>query len=345
MDKKELIEWESTYQKISEVLKQARASAWQAVNSAMVTAYWEIGKVIVEKEQEGKDRGQYGENLIKNLSARLSKEFGKGFDRSNLYHMRNFYLTYPNVDAVRRELSWTHYRLLLQIEKPEARAFYEKEAINSRWSTRELNRQISSLLFERIALSKDKEGVLALAQKGHEIQTPTDLVKDPYVLEFTGIPESTKLLESTLEQALITRMQEFLLELGKGFAFVGRQQRIKIGEKYFYIDLVFYNRFTRSFVLIDLKVGELTHQDIGQMQMYVNYYKREITTPEENPPIGIILCAKKDNAVVQFTLPEDNKQIFVSKYKLYLPTEEELVRELEKEQKALEPLIKEEEEK
>ncbi len=345
MDKKELIEWESAYQKISEVLKQARSSAWQAVNSAMITAYWEIGKVIVEKEQEGKDRGQYGENLIKNLSARLSKEFGKGFDRSNLYHMRNFYLTYPNVDAVRRELSWTHYRLLLQIEKPEARAFYEKEAINSRWSTRELNRQISSLLFERIALSKDKEGVLALAQKGHEIQTPADLVKDPYVLEFTGIPESTKLLESTLEQALITRMQEFLLELGKGFAFVGRQQRIKIGEKYFYIDLVFYNRFTRSFVLIDLKVGELTHQDIGQMQMYVNYYKREITTPEENPPIGIILCAKKDNAVVQFTLPEDNKQIFVSKYKLYLPTEEELVRELEKEQKALEPLIKEEEEK
>jgi predicted nuclease of restriction endonuclease-like (RecB) superfamily len=190
-------------------------------------------------------------------------------------------------------------------------------------------------------LSKDKKGVLALAQKGHEIHTPTDLVKDPYVLEFTGIPESTKLLESTLEQALITRMQEFLLELGKGFSFVSRQQRIKIGEKYFHIDLVFYNRFTKSFVIIDLKVGELSHQDIGQMQMYVNYYKREITTREENPPIGIILCAKKDNAVVQFTLPADNKQIFVSKYKLYLPTEEELIRELEKEQKALEPLIKE----
>ncbi len=345
MNKKELIEWESTYQKISDVLKQARASAWQAVNSAMITAYWEIGKVIVEKEQEGKERAQYGENLLKHLSERLIKDFGEGFGVTNLKYMRAFYRTYPIRHALRDELSWTHYRLLLQIEKPEARAFYEKEAINSRWSTRELNRQISSLLFERIALSKDKEGVLALAQKGHEIQTPTDLVKDPYVLEFTGIPESTKLLESTLEQALITRMQEFLLELGKGFAFVGRQQRIKIGEKYFYIDLVFYNRFTRSFVLIDLKVGELTHQDIGQMQMYVNYYKREITTPEENPPIGIILCAKKDNAVVQFTLPEDNKQIFVSKYKLYLPTEEELVQELEKEQKALEPLIKEEEEK
>jgi predicted nuclease of restriction endonuclease-like (RecB) superfamily len=345
MNKKELIEWESTYQKISEVLKQARISAWQAVNSAMVTAYWEIGKVIVEKEQEGKERAQYGENLLKHLSERLIKDFGEGFGVTNLKYMRAFYRSYPIRHALRGELSWTHYRLLLQVEKPEARAFYEKEAINSRWSTRELNRQISSLLFERIALSKDKEGVLALAQKGHEIQTPTDLVKDPYVLEFTGIPESTKLLESTLEQALITRMQQFLLELGKGFSFVGRQQRIKIGEKYFYIDLVFYNRFTRSFVLIDLKVGELTHQDIGQMQMYVNYYKREITTPEENPPIGIILCAKKDNAVVQFTLPEDNKQIFVSKYKLYLPTEEELVQELEKEQKMLEPLMKEGEEK
>ncbi len=345
MDKKELIEWESTYQKISEVLIQARASAWQAVNSAMVTAYWEIGKVIVEKEQAGKERARYGEGLINNLSERLSKEFGKGFSIANLKDMRLFYLLYPKSQALPSQLSWTHFRSLLHVEKSEARAFYEKEAIASRWSTRELDRQINSFLFERLALSRDKKGVLALAQKGHDIQTPADLVKDPYVLEFTGIPESTKLLESTLEEALITRMQQFLLELGKGFSFVGRQQRIHIGEKHFYIDLVFYNRFTRSFILIDLKTGELTHQDIGQMQMYVNYYKREITTPEENPPIGIILCAKKDNAVVQFTLPEENKQIFISKYKLYLPTEEELKAELEKEQKALEPLIKEEEEK
>jgi predicted nuclease of restriction endonuclease-like (RecB) superfamily len=341
MDKNELIEWESTYQKISEVLKQARSSAWQAVNSAMVTAYWEIGKVIVEKEQEGKERAKYGKSLIEKLSERLAKEFGRGFSASNIWDMRIFYLTYPILQAVPRELSWTHIRLLLHIEKPEARAFYEKEAVNARWSTRELERQINSLLFERLALSKDKSGVLELAQKGQEIHNPTDLVKDPYVLEFTGIPESAKLLESTLEEALITRMQQFLLELGKGFSFVGRQQRITLDGDHFYIDLVFYNRFTKSFILIDLKRGKLTHQDIGQMQMYVNYYKREITTPEENPPIGIILCAEKNNAVVRFTLPDENKQIFISKYKLYLPTEEELIQELEKEQKALELLIKE----
>ena len=336
-----LVQWESPYQKMSDVLNKARGTVWQAVNAAMLTTYWEIGKVIVEEEQQGKEQAKYGEKLIKNLSERLSKDFGKGFDRSNLLHMRNFYLTYPMIDASRRQLSWTHYRLLLKVEKPEARAFYEQEAIQSRWSTRELERQINSLLFERLALSRDKAGVLALAQKGHEIAHPTDLVKDPYVLEFVGMRQEEKFLESDLEHALITRLQEFLLELGKGFSFVGRQQRITLETDHFYIDLVFYNRFTRSFVLIDLKIGKLTHQDIGQMQMYVNYYKREITTSDENPPIGIILCAEKNNAVARFTLPEDNKEIFVSKYKLYLPTEEELVQELEREQRALGPLMEE----
>lgn len=341
MKKNEIIEWESTYQKISQILIEARQKAWRAVNSSMVIAYWEIGKVIVEKEQEGKERAQYGETLLRNLSEKLIQEFGKGFGITNLKYIRLFFRTYPIGHALRDQLSWTHYRLLLKIEKQEARSFYENETINSRWSTRELERQMSSLLFERLALSRDKKGLLELAQKGQEVQTTTDLVKDPYVLEFTGIPESTKLLESTLEQALLTRMKEFLLELGKGFSFVGRQQRITLDGEHFYIDLVFYNRFTKSFVLIDLKSGKLTHQDIGQMQMYVNYYTRVITTKEENPPIGIILCAEKNHAVVKFTLPEDNKQIFISKYKLYLPTEEELIQELEKERKILEPLIKE----
>ncbi len=330
---------EPIYKKVSTILTEARNAAWQTINATMVIAYWEVGKAIIEDEQQGSERAGYGEQTLKNLSKRLAKDFGKGFDITNLRRMRSFYFAYPKRDALRHELSWTHYRRLLQVEKLEARAFYEKEATNARWSTRELDRQISSLLFERLALSRDKEGLLALANKGHDMQQPTDLVKDPYVLEFTGIPESTKLLESTLEQALIDRMQGFLLELGKGFSFVGRQQRLKIGNEHFYVDLVFYNRFTKSFVLIDLKVGRLTHQDIGQMQMYVNYYKREITTPEENPPIGIVLCAEKDAAVVRFTLPENNDQIFVSKYKLYLPTEEELQRELAKEQAALEILI------
>ena len=235
--------------------------------------------------------------------------------------MRAFYLSYPILDAVRPELSWTHYRLLLRVEKPEARAFYEAEAVNSRWSTRELERQIHSLLFERLALSRDREGVLALAEKGHEIQQPSDLIKDPYVLEFTGLPQSERYLESDLEQALIDKLREFLLELGKGFAFMARQQRITLDGQHYWIDLVFYNRLTRSFVLIDLKVGTLTHQDLGQMQMYVNYYQREITAPDENPPIGIVLCTDKNEAVVRYTLPEDNQQIFASRYKLYLPTE------------------------
>jgi predicted nuclease of restriction endonuclease-like (RecB) superfamily len=236
--------------------------------------------------------------------------------------MRAFYLGFSNCDALRRELSWTHYRLLLRIEKTEARAFYEAEAVNSRWSTRELERQINSLLFERLALSRDKAGVLELAKKGHEIQQPADLVKDPYVLEFTGIKQDEHFLEKDLETALIDKLRQFLLELGKGFAFMARQQRITLDGRHFFIDLVFYNRLTRSFVLIDLKMGDLVHQDLGQMQMYVNYYHRELTAEDENPPIGIILCLDKSEAVVRYTLPEDNKQIFASRYKLYLPTEE-----------------------
>ncbi len=328
--------FEQTYERIKAILDEARARAYRAINTAMVRAYWEIGRLIVEQEQQGQQRAEYGRGLLAELSKRLSAEFGRGFDRSTLQHMRAFYLAYPICDALRPELSWTHYRLLLRVEKPNARAFYETEAVNSRWSTRELERQIHSLLFERLALSRDREGVLALAEKGHEIQQPSDLIKDPYVLEFTGLPESGRFQESDLEQALIDKLREFLLELGRGFAFMARQQRITLDGQHYWIDLVFYNRLTRSFVLIDLKVGALAHQDLGQMQMYVNYYQREITTADENPPIGIVLCADKNEAVVRYTLPEDNQQIFASRYKLYLPTELELAAELQRERQAIE---------
>ncbi len=302
----------------------------------MVDAYWEVGRIIIEEEQAGKGRADYGKRVIDGLSDRLRSEFGRGFDRSNLFHMRAFYLAYPKVDAVRRQLSWTHYRLLLRVDNPEARAFYEAEAVDARWSTRELERQINSLLFERLALSRDRAGVLALARDGHEIRRPTDLVKDPLVLEFTGLRADERFRESDLEQALIDKLQQFLLELGKGFAFMGRQQRITLDGEHFFIDLVFYNRLTRSFVLLDLKVGKLTHQDLGQMQMYVNYYRRELTAADENPPIGIVLCTDKNEAVVRYALPEGNRQIFASRYKLHLPTEEELAAELQRERRQIE---------
>ncbi len=243
------------YERIRTILAEARSRAYQAINSAMVVAYWEIGQTIVEGEQEGKQRAEYGRQLLVGLSQRLTAEFGRGFDRTNLQQMRNFYVAYPNCDALRRELSWTHYRILLRVEKPDARRFYENEAVAARWSTRELKRQVDSLLFERLALSTDREGVLALAQKGHEITQPSDLVKDPYVLEFAGLPPTHKIRELDLEQALLDKLQDFLLELGKGFAFMARQQRITLDGTHFFIDLVFYNRLTRSFVLIDLKVG------------------------------------------------------------------------------------------
>jgi predicted nuclease of restriction endonuclease-like (RecB) superfamily len=327
---------DTLYHQVREILASARNRAWQAVNTAMVESHWEIGRVIVEEELAGKERADYGKRIVDSLSQRLQTDFGKGYDRSNLFHMRAFFLAYPIVDALRRQLSWTHYRSLLRVDNLDARAFYEAEAVNARWSTRELERQINSLLFERLALSRDKAGVLALAQKGHEVRQPSDLVKDPFVLEFAGLRHDVRFYESDLEQALIVKLQQFLLELGKGFAFMGRQQRITLDGRHFFIDLVFYNRITRSFVLLDLKVGELTHQDLGQMQMYVNYYQRELTAPDENPPIGIVLCTDKSEAVVRFTLPEGNTQIFASRYKLHLPTEEELAAEIQRERQEIE---------
>lgn len=343
---------DKTYKSIKTILDKARSKTFKAVNSLMVQTYWHIGKVIVEDEQRGKRRAGYGEYLIKELSERLTNEFGKGFDSRNLWFMRSFYLSFKIVNAVRSqstvqekhdelpvirpELSWTHYRLLLKVERLDARRFYLEESISSNWSTRELERQICSLLFERLALSRDKKGVMELASKGHEIRKPEDLVKDPYVLEFLGLEKHEKHLEKDIEQALIDRLQQFLLELGKGFSFVSRQQRITLDGDHFYIDLVFYNRLSRCFVLIDLKVGKLTHQDIGQMQMYVNYYKRTQMVEGENEPIGILLCAEKNKAVVKFTLPEGQKQIYISKYIHYLPTEDELRAEIMREKELIE---------
>jgi predicted nuclease of restriction endonuclease-like (RecB) superfamily len=287
--------------------------------------------VIVEDEQQGKGRADYGTQLLANLAERLTHEFGKGFDRTNLHRMRLFFLAYPIRDALRHELTWSHFRTLLRLDNPQARAFYEAEAVASRWSTRELERQVNSLLYERLALSRDKDQILELARAGHEILQSSDLIKDPYVLEFVGLRQDVAFRESDLEQALIDKLQEFLLELGKGFAYMARQQRITLDGRHYFIDLVFYNRLTRCYVLIDLKVGELTHQDLGQMQMYVNYYARELTADDENPPLGIVLCTDKSEAVVRYTLPEGNKTIFASRYKLHLPTEAELARELQRE--------------
>ena len=331
----------STYQSIREILEKAKSGVYRSINFAMVLAYWNIGKVIVEEEQQGKERAEYGKALIKELSARLTKEYGKGFDESNLRNIRQFYITFPNCDALRHELTWTHYRLLLRIEKEDARNFYILETVDSNWSTRELERQIGSLLYERIALSKNKDNVKELSTKGHVVQKPEDIIKDPYVLEFLNLRESRDFLESDLEQGLINKLQEFLLELGKGFAFVARQKRITIDGDHFYIDLVFYNYLLRCFLLIDLKIGKLTHKDIGQMDFYVRYFEHEVKQENDTPTIGLILCSHKNEAMVKYTLLENNNRIFASKYKLYLPSEEELKEELEREKQLLELELKE----
>lgn len=331
MPAKKAVQAQGIYGRIRRIIEDARGNIARAVNTEMVTAYWQIGKVIVEEEQRGKSRAGYREEVLKKLSVRLTADFGRGFDESNLRNIRYFYLSYPKRDALRHELSWTHYRILMRVEKPEARSFYEIECIKNNWSARELERQKGSLLFERLALSKDKKGLLRLARKGQELASYEDMIKDPYVLEFTGLSPQSKLYESKLEQALIDNLSKFLLELGKGFTFVARQKRISLDGDHFYIDLVFYNTMLKCYVIIDLKVGKLVHQDIGQMQMYVNYYDREVKQSDDTPTVGLILCEDKKNAVVRYTLSKDNKQIFASRYKLYLPTEEELVRELKRE--------------
>lgn len=330
------MKFQGIYDRVRKIIENARNNIARAVNTEMVAAYWHIGREIVEEEQKGKSRAEYGSRLLASLSEHLSDEFGRGFDESNLRNIRAFFLVYPKRDALRHELSWTHYRILMRIERPEARSFYEIECIKNNWSARELERQKGSLLFERLALSKNKKGLMKMAKKGEELQTYKDMIKDPYVLEFTGLSPQLKLYESSLEQALIDNLSKFLLELGKGFTFVARQKRISLDGDHFYIDLVFYNTILKCYVLIDLKIGKLVHQDIGQMQMYVNFYDRELIRKDDNPTVGLILCEDKKEAVVRYTLSKENKRIFASRYKLYLPTEKELVEEMNKEKLFLE---------
>ena len=374
----------SLYRRIHEILESARASVARSVNTTQVVANWLIGREIVEEEQKGRVRAEYGKRLIENLSKHLVKDFGRGFAIRNLETFRAFYLGYPELvipHAVSAEsadhrlqgifhivrgkwdntalmpstaipyavstkswkpgqlhpnLSWTHYRALLRVDKAEARAFYEIEAIKNNWSARELERQINSLLYERLALSRNKKGLMRLAMQGHDVQKPADLFKDPVVMEFLGLPESPKLTETDLEQALLDNLKTFLLELGRGFAFVARQERLTLDGDHFYIDLVFYHAILKCYVIIDLKTGKLTHQDLGQLQLYVNYYDRERRTEGDNPTLGLILCTDKNDAVVRYTLgPDQQKTIFASRYKLHLPSEAELRAELRREVRVL----------
>ena len=293
---------DSIYKEIKSILEQARNKVYKVANSTMVEAYWNIGRVIVEK-QGGNNKAEYGTALIKNLSKKMTKEFGKGFTVANLKNMRQFYLIFQKSYALRSELTWTHYRLLMRVENENARNFYIEECIKSNWSTRQLERQITTLFYERLLSSKDKEKVSKeIFKLEPQIKKAEDIIKDPYILEFLGLPENTNFLEKNLEQALIDHLQKFLLELGRGFSFVARQKRITFDGRHFYIDLVFYNYLLKCFVLIDLKVGDLTHQDLGQMQMYVHYFEEEMMNEGDNPPIGIVLCADKSDSIVKYTL-------------------------------------------
>ena len=355
--------------RVREILESARSNVARTVNTTQVMANWLIGREIVETEQHGKRRAGYGEALLADLSAHLGREYGRGYSVDNLEAFRQFYLEYPrlisetvprnlNLPAISETasrkstgtkssgswqpgtlnpgLSWSHYRSLLRVARQDARAFYEIETTNNAWSVRELSRQIGSLLFDRLAKSRNKKGLMRLSLQGQEVSRPIDVLKDPMVLEFLNLPESHKLVESKLEQALISNLQIFLQELGKGFAFVSRQERITLDGDHFYIDLVFYHTILKCYVLIDLKVGKLTHADLGQIQFYVNYYDRERRTKGDNPTLGLILCPDKNDAVVKYTLGEQLKRnIFASRYQLYLPTEAELQNELRREMRFL----------
>lgn len=318
---------ENTYNSIRHSIITAQQKVYTAVNSAMVLAYWEIGEQIY-KACGDNDRSEYGKNLIKYLSDKLTLEFGKGFSETNLRNMRKFYLSFPIQQTLSAELSWSHYQKLMRIDDSKRREFYTEECIKSGWSVRQLDRQINSFFYERLLSSQNKKSVSSEIERLEPKPEYEKIIRDPYVLEFLDLNPNPNFYEKDLEQALINHLQKFLLELGRGFSFVARQKHITFDGEHFYIDLVFYNYILKCFVLIDLKVGKLTHQDLGQMQMYVNYYTRELMNEGDNPPIGIVLCADKSDSVVKYTLSEENTQIFASKYKLYLPTEEEFKKEL-----------------
>lgn len=327
------IERRDIFTDIKNIIDLSKKKIVSSINSTMTITYFLIGKRIVEEEQGGVERAEYGENLIIKLSERLTKEYGKGFSKRNLWQMKKFYLSYQKVQTVSAEfkLSYSHYLTLMRIINIEERNFYEIEAINNNWSLRELKRQIDSALYERLVLSRDKEKVIELSKKGQLIEKPQDIVKDPYILEFLGLDEKSVYSENELETAIINHIEKFIMELGKGFLFQGRQVRFTFDEEHFFVDLVFYNRLLKCFVLIDLKIGKLKHQDIGQMQMYVNYYDRHVKLDDENKTIGIIICKDKNDTLVNMTLPEGNEQIFASRYMTILPSKEELKKIVESE--------------
>lgn len=328
--------YQDIYSEIKETLLLSRSQAYSAVNFAMVQAYWHIGRIIVEHEQNGSLRAEYGKNVLKNLSEQLTEEFGKGFTVTNLKYMRQFYMTFTNGHALRGELTWTHYRALLRVEDAAARNWYMEESVRAGWSSRQLERQISTLYYERLLASRDKASVIAEANALMKPLAAENFIKDPYVLEFLDLKNYPALRETELEQALIDKLQEFLLELGRGFCFVARQKLMRYEDEDFYIDLVFYHSILKCYVLIDLKLGKLTHGDVGQMDSYIRMFDAVYRNEDDNPTIGIILCSQKNEAIVKYSVLNDEKQIFASKYRLTLPTAEELQREIEAERRRIE---------
>lgn len=322
--------YEKLVSQIGLLLEEGRKKASLAVNSTLIETYWNIGRYIVEYEQKGKERAEYGAELLNNLSKDLTRIYGKGFSRSNLFQIRQFYVKYQKVQTLSGKLTWSHYAEIIKVDSDLEISFYTKQCELENWSVRELRRQMKSMLFHRLALSKEKEEILALSKEGVQLQTPKDIVKDPYVLEFLDIPDHTPYLEGELEDKIISNLQTFLLELGRGFAFIGRQYKMQIGSRQFKVDLVFYNYILKCFVLIDLKRGEIEHNDVGQMNMYLNYFKAEQSAENDNPPIGIILGAYKDQILMEYATQGLENNLFVSKYQLYLPNKEELRNELEK---------------
>ena len=319
---------DALYQDIRQIIETSRSNAVRSVDFCRVQMYWQLGRRIFEEEQQGKERADYGTYLLQNLAKRLEPEFGSGFSYRQLKFCRQFYRTYPNRNTLRSQLNWSQYRRLIQIDDPNKREYYELESANNAWTARETGRQIDSMLYERLLMSNDKESVLAVARKERIPESPTEIIKDPMVLEFLGLHRENSYYEKDLESAIISHIADFLLEMGKGFSFVARQKRILLEDDEFFADLVFYNRLLKCFVVIELKTGELTHQDLGQLQMYVNYYDRCEKLPEENPTIGILLCSRKNDTVVRMTLPENGNTILASQYQLYLPTEDQLVNEI-----------------
>ena len=323
-------EYQDLINNIGKALEKGRQKAFKTVDNILVQTYWDVGRLIIEYEQKGEEKAEYGSKLFERVAKDLKGSYGKGFSRTNVIYMRLLYLKYPKSQTLSDQLSWSHYVELLSVSDDLARSFYEKQTLKEKWSVRELKRQKNSMLFERIALSKDKKGVLQLSEKGQITENEKDIIKEPYVLEFLGIPENHKYSEKELEQKIIDNLQMFLLELGKGFTFVKHQFRMTLSNKHFYVDLVFYHRILKCFVLIDLKIGDVQHGDIGQMNMYLNYFKKEESADDDNEPIGLILSAEKHDVTVEYALGSISNKLFVSKYQVYLPRKEELEAEVKK---------------